>query len=79
MPRIHVSYGPPGPQGVTTLLGLGADEVSALQDKTDKTLSMAGWISVGAWLVGTITNKKRLRDIGIGGALVSFGTRYVGR
>lgn len=79
MKKIHVSYGPPGPQGVTTLLGLGADEVSELADKTDKALTQAGWISLGAWALGVVVNKKRLRDIGIGGAIVAFGVKHLGR
>jgi hypothetical protein len=73
---IHVSYGPPGSQGVQTIMGLGADELAALSDKTDAALTKAGWISVGVWAVGVVLNKSRLRDMGIGGALASFIVRH---
>lgn len=79
MPKIHVSYGPPGARGVSTLLGLGADEVAALEDKRDKALVRAGWIGVGLWGVGLLLNRKRIRDVGMGGALASFLVRYVTR
>jgi hypothetical protein len=79
MPRIHVSYGPPGERGVTSIMGLGADEVAALSDKTDKALEKAGWIGVGIWSLGFLLNKKRLRDLGAGAAAASFLVKYAAR
>jgi hypothetical protein len=79
MPRIEVSYGPPGQTGVTQILGLGADEVDALQSKTDQALTKAGWLSLGAWALGVVVNKKALRHAGLGGALVAFGVKHLGR
>ena len=77
MPRIHVSYGPPAMKGVDTIIGLGADEVDALQSKTDQALTKAGWISLGAWAFGVLANKKALRHAGLGGALVAWGVKHL--
>lgn len=79
MARIHVEYGPPGQQGVQQIMGLGADEVDALQSATDQALARAGWISLGAWALGVVANKKALRHAGLGGALVAFGVKHLGR
>ena len=76
---IHVSYGPPGVSGVQTLIGLGADEATALVDKRDQMLVRAGWIGVGAMVGGVVTGKKRLSDVGKGAALAAFLIRYVTR
>ena len=79
MKKIAVSFGPPAPQGVQAIMGLGADEVDALASKTEKMLTQAGWASLGVWLLGTIANKKALRMAGLGGAAVAFGIRYLDR
>ncbi len=77
MRNIVVSWGPPAPQGVQSIMGLGADELDALTGKMEKTLTRAGWASIGLWLLGTIANKKSLRSMGIGGAAVAFGVRHL--
>jgi hypothetical protein len=79
MKTIAVSFGPPAPQGVTSIMGLGADEVDALTGKLEKTLERAGWISIGVWALGVITNKRTLRAMGVGGAAAAFGVRYINR
>lgn len=77
MKTINVEYGPPGQRGVQTIMGLGADEVDALAGKTEKSLTTAGWVSLGVWLLGTVTNRKSLRAAGLGGAAVAFGVRHL--
>lgn len=79
MGRVHVSWGPPGVRGVDTIMGLGADEVDALQSATDKALHRAGLWSLGAWAVGVVTNRKALRYAGLGGALVAWGVKHLAK
>lgn len=77
MGKVHVSWGPPGVRGVDTIIGLGADEVDALQSATDAALTKAGWVSLAAWAIGVVANKKALRHAGLGGALVAFGVKHL--
>jgi hypothetical protein len=60
-------------------MGLGADEVDALKSSTDHALTKASWISLAAWALGVVTNKKSLRYAGLGGALVAFGVKHLAK
>jgi hypothetical protein len=75
MPRIAVSYGPPGARGVTTLLGIGADDVEP--HPAIPMLKKAMWIGIGAWVLGVVANKRGLRGFGLGAAAVGLGVRYL--
>jgi len=74
--KVNVEWGPPGKQGVQTIMGLGADEIAANSDNTDKILTMASWASLAAWAVGAVTGNKQIRDVGLGGSLVAFIVKY---
>lgn len=79
MKHIAVSFGPPAQQGVQQIMGLGADELDALAGKTEKALTTAGWVALGVWALGVVSNRKQMRSAGLGGALVAFGVKYVTR
>lgn len=79
MKNISVSFGPPAQSGVQTIMGLGADELDALAGKTERALTTAGWVALGVWAVGLVTNKKQMRSAGLGGALVAWGVKYAVR
>jgi len=72
MGKILVEYGTPGQRGVTTLLGIGADELDAHADKTDKALSTASKVSLGVLVYGLVTGNKLATGAGIGSGLVSW-------
>jgi hypothetical protein len=75
MAKVNVAWGPPGKKGVEFLMGIGADDYPP--DPTKELLTKVGWISVGAWAVGTLFGSKALRQAALGGAAASFGVRYL--
>ncbi len=80
--NIAVAYGPAGSHGVQSIMGIGAyapaelDEVFIPPD-IETALTRAGWISVGLWGLGVVADKPALRGVGIGGAAVAFGVKYL--
>jgi hypothetical protein len=73
---VRIAYGPPGAKGVTTIVGLGAEDVEP--HPADKLLGRAGWIGIAIWAVGVVTNRSQIRGVGLGVAATGFGVKYLG-
>lgn len=75
MPNVRVAYGPPGQKGVTTIVGLGAEDTEA--HPAEKMLGRAGWIGIAIWAAGVVFNRAQLRGAGLGVAATGFGVKYL--
>jgi hypothetical protein len=72
---MRVSYGPPGHQGVTHLMAIGADEVD--QSPTDLAVQRGLWLGIGVALLGVLVDAPLLRGMGAGAAVACGVVRYV--
>lgn len=75
MSKVHIAFGPPGAKGVSSIMGIGADDVEP--HPAPELLRKAGWAGVGLWAIGVVLNKPALRGAGLGAAAVSFGVRHL--
>ena len=65
---MQVSYGPPGHKGVTQIMGLGANPVTATYSMARAHRSI-GLLSAATWLGGVFLGSNTAKNIGIGGVL----------
>ena len=75
MARVEVSFGPPAQGGVTTIMGVGADDLDA---PLDSTLEKAAWAGVAVWALGVVLRKRQLAGFGLGVAACGWGVKYLG-
>lgn len=75
MARVHVSYGPPGAKGVTSIMGVGADDVEP--HPAPELLRKAAIVGGAIWLIGVVLNKPTLRGAGLGTVAVGLGVRHL--
>lgn len=68
---MKISYGPPGVQGVTTIMSVGNDveEGSAIAYRAAR---WGEWTGMGLWGYGWATKNKELKKIGGGIAIASL-------
>lgn len=71
---MQIAYGPPGHKGVTHLMAVGADDLTP--SPIERTVKVAGGVSLAVLLLGALTGKPRLVHMGLGGAAVAGVTCY---
>lgn len=71
---MKISYGPPGHQGVTKLMAVGADDYSG---GLDQAVSKGGLVAVGVWGLGVLLGSQTLKHWGFGAGLALYGARLV--
>ena len=75
MSKVHIAYGGPGIKGVSSIMGIGADDVEP--HPATELLRKAAWLGVALWGIGVVVNKPALRGAGLGAAAVGFGVKHL--
>lgn len=75
MSRVHIAFGPPGAKGVSSIMGVGADDVEP--HPAPELLRTAAWLGVALWGIGVVINRPALRGAGLGAAAVGFGVKHL--
>jgi hypothetical protein len=77
MPTVVAEYGPPGHKGVTSIMGLGANDLEpAPYQQSNRTVGM---VAVGVWALGALSGNRKLRDFGFGAGLAVFAAGLLTR
>ncbi len=77
MQTVIAEYGPPGHKGVTSIMGLGANDLDpAAYQQSNRTVGM---VAVGVWALGLISGNKPLRDFGFGAGVALFAAGLLTR
>jgi hypothetical protein len=75
---VRIAYGPPGHQGVTTLMSVGAaDDLGG--SRVVQLADTAGDVAVALWLVGLATGNRTLGRAAFWGGLAAWGVGFVAR
>jgi len=77
MQTVVAEYGPPGHKGVTSIMGLGADDIEpAPYQRSNRTV---GLVAVGVWALGALSGNQKLRDFGFGAGMALFAAGLLTR
>lgn len=75
MNPVDLSYGPPAPKGVTTLMSVGSLDDVLSPMSHDQAMVTGAWLGVGAWVLGLLTGSSRLAAAGAGAAVALTAVR----
>lgn len=71
MSKVVVEYGPPGANGVTSIMGVGSDGIIE-NGFTKDPYKLAGLAFLGAWALGAFMKNDDLKKVGFGGGTAVF-------